>query len=634
MKRYTEFTLIIALAAAMLLPGCWGSSKSTSVSAGGGGGVLATATAVGIDKCHNCHSNTAVGGAGIFLSWEESRHGNLDNTFDAWDNALGTTNYHGFRPSSTSATCIVCHDPNGDSANVPFYLSQNTDPLANTTRNVIGCEACHGGGSLHFGVGPIGGPTLGEFAVAASTGQSSQYNTCTGCHDDSFHGTSSYRIIGDTHYDNASRAIGSNIEGYVIRKSKDTACVDCHNPHTLSLPINRQWAASRHGDFTGEAWKHYQWTASNRTACQRCHTTSGAINYLTDPANYDPANNDFSWLDSPATDNRSEMLYCYACHTNYYGGLRAPGAITASYTGVDPEPVFPDSGASNICLSCHTGRESGDSIKAKVASFDNVSFINSHYLAAGGNVFAVTGYEYDSRDYSIPSSDQHDKIGQGTTGVSAVDDNYRNGPCVSCHFDSRDPNRLSPLTRYSDNTLSHTLSPLTRYSDTDLALNPVCINCHGSRGEGSNSGILWLGDDATAATLQGTTHKARYQAALEALKVQLELNGYAYTTGYPYFSTKNWLSPGDTDTTGETTGKANMGAAFNYNLLLHDPGGVAHNRRYTRRLIYDSIDWLDDGVLNYSVAATLNALDDATVYKASAISYLLKAQNGDSGDRH
>jgi hypothetical protein len=44
-----------------------------------------------------------------------------------------------------------------------------------------------------------------------------------------------------------------------------------------------------------------------------------------------------------------------------------------------------------------------------------------------------------------------------------------------------------------------------------------------------------------------------------------------------------------------------MGAAFNYYMLYYDPGAFAHNRRYVRRLIFDSMDWLDDGKLNKSV---------------------------------
>lgn len=90
-------------------------------------------------------------------------------------------------------------------------------------------------------------------------------------------------------------------------------------------------------------------------------------------------------------------------------------------------------------------------------------------------------------------------------------------------------------------------------------------------------------------------------------------------------STRDWLSPGDTDGTGNTTGKNNMGAALNRYMLDsgQEPGAFTHNRYYVKRLLYDSMDWLDDGALNYSVGATLNALPAATSYKAGAMSYLL-----------
>jgi hypothetical protein len=628
MKRHGILFILTTLAAAALLAGC--SDKSSSTAIGGGSGPAATATPVGIDVCYNCHANSAVDGTRIFEAWADSRHANLDNTFDAWDDAMGASNpYHGYRPTTTSATCIVCHDPTGDSANLAFYVGPGSDT---GVRNVIGCEACHGGGSLHYGVGPIGGPTQGYYAVAASVGQSSQYNTCTGCHrlENPMHGTDPLRIITDTHLDNAATAA---LEGYNISKASETACVDCHNPHSLELAINRQWVyASGHGDLTSKAWSYYDWKASNRQACQQCHTATGARNYLNDPANYDPASNDFSHL----SGSQLETLYCNACHTDYTGGLRNPGAITATYTNA--AYTYPNASGSNVCMTCHSGRASGGTIAASTDDFSNRAFINSHYLAAGGVVFGAIGYHFEDRDYEIPASDLHDKIGRTSTGVAAVDTNYKSGPCVSCHFDSIDPAGLAAPIRHSDDTLSHTLSPLTRYAEDDLALNPICVNCHTARGEGSNAAITWLGDDETAATFQGTTHKARYQAALEALRVQLALNGFHFGDNHPYFfqTADNTASANAVRNWGDaTTGKPNMGAAFNYNLLLHDPGGVAHNRRYTRRLIYDAIDWLDDGVLNYSVAATLNALDEGThVYKASAIAYLLKAQNGDAGDRH
>ncbi|GAW65318.1 hypothetical protein GPEL0_01f0136 [Geoanaerobacter pelophilus] len=50
-----------------------------------------------------------------------------------------------------------------------------------------------------------------------------------------------------------------------------------------------------------------------------------------------------------------------------------------------------------------------------------------------------------------------------------------------------------------------------------------------------------------------------------------------------------------------------MGAAFNINLLQRDPAAYAHARSYARRLLFDSIDFLDDGIMNLSAADTAAA---------------------------
>ena len=54
-----------------------------------------------------------------------------------------------------------------------------------------------------------------------------------------------------------------------------------------------------------------------------------------------------------------------------------------------------------------------------------------------------------------------------------------------------------------------------------------------------------------------------------------------------------------------------FGAAHNYNYLYHEPGAYAHNRFYTKRLIFDSIDWLD----NFTLDGTIT-IDSATFPKA------------------
>ncbi|HUJ79411.1 MAG TPA: hypothetical protein VLY45_03735, partial [Nitrospiria bacterium] len=169
----------------------------------------------------------------------------------------------------------------------------------------------------------------------------------------------------------------------------------------------------------------------------------------------------------------------------------------------------------------------------------------------------------------------------------------------------------------------------------------------------TGSGTTWTGagiatggasPDQFKVSLDGTYYSVLSVDSDTQLTLTAPYNGSTATGGaYAIIKNgaanamKNWLTQSgpapfatpDTDTTGATSGKNNMGAAFNYNLLLHDPGAFAHNRFYIKRLIYDSIDWLDDNNLNDSVQATLSGLDPAThPYQADAIAYLLSSTGG------
>jgi hypothetical protein len=55
-----------------------------------------------------------------------------------------------------------------------------------------------------------------------------------------------------------------------------------------------------------------------------------------------------------------------------------------------------------------------------------------------------------------------------------------------------------------------------------------------------------------------------------------------------------------------------MGACININLLMRKPAAFAHARTYTRRLIYDTIDFLNDQEINMPVSVTAHAIDAVT----------------------
>jgi len=572
----------------------------------------------GADQCATCH-NDSVSHAENFPEAVSIKD----------DHAAGrhasSMNSNVFVTGSTTdvrARCSRCHTHEGakrylgtvtgTEGHDALQTALDAQPdIANASS--ITCATCHDPHNTSI--------QLGE--KSSLTSGSMQYRTCTSCHQlfdasgnlmaDSYHDprVNQYggysEVITDTHYDDP---VTQEIEGYVLNinaahsfssgNTNNGACMDCHNQHNADATLHRQWATSKHGgqietvkttlgatvgvdDNYGVAWAHYDFKASNRQSCQRCHTATGARNYFNNMATYSAANNTFV-----ATGNQKEMLYCWACHTDNKGTLRNPGVYTSDYTGAPY--TFPDLKGSNMCISCHSGRESGDSIKALSSGFNNRSFVNSHYLTGGGTVFTSTGYEYGGLDYANKSFYQHDQIGLTTTFGGS------NGPCVGCHMTSSEPHRFLPVT-------------VTNGVITAIVTD-VCTNCH--------SGQYSM----TATELE--TQREELAASLEALKAQLAAAGYNYTTSYPYFSTRNWLSSGDTDNTGAITGKNNMGAAFNYNLLVHDPGAYAHNRYYAKRLIYDSIDWLDDNSLNDSVSATLaGATHSGASYQALAQAYIL-----------
>ena len=263
---------------------------------------------------------------------------------------------------------------------------------------------------------------------------------------------------------------------------------------------------------------------------------------------------------------QKELLYCWGCHADNSGALSNPGPITAEYTNAPF--TFPDLLGSNVCISCHTGRESGEVISNSAADFSDKGFVDSHYLSAAGTLFNASGYEFTGRDYSNSIYFIHDRVGLANPLQPGA-----NGPCVGCHMKTEEGHLFLAVAK----DITGRIIGLTSFEQT-------CSNCH--TGPAELLGVV-------------NEQKEGFAAALESLRVELAKNDFIFLGVFPYFSNTDWTSVKD------PSGKNNMGAAFNYNLLYHEPGAYAHNLHYTRKLLYDSIDFLDDGTLNYSVEATL-----------------------------
>ncbi|NTW59745.1 MAG: hypothetical protein HGA43_11335 [Nitrospirae bacterium] len=762
--------LVVVLVLGALLSAC-GTDQPTGVAVQTVSSVVTVGTpTVGLKTCTSCHTSQT-------SDWMLTKHANVEplgNLYSAGNPTLGQI-----------AGCTKnCHDSNGDGAG-NFFTANYTGNIARPVVSCESCHSGGQMHVDQGGAGPIGLATTTAMVIGTTSSlqASAQFRTCTGCHElldpndplntaaTPTHLTSvptptgSEYVITDTHFatfgdftgtfDGATGQNKQNATGYAMNFSSETVCTDCHNPHKTP-DINREWALSAHADifvnndefsytqdplgyFSG-AWVHYNWgNAASYRACQRCHTTTGFSTY-TDTLR---AGNTQLAVDiqrglvtllqsSPVASFKPEMLKCNGCHTDNKGTLRNPGAITAIYdfpipvlAGGKPYSlasyVYPDVKGSNVCMACHTGRESGDTIKGlndptrvnialKTAGTNSFfdfgirGFINSHYLTAGGTVFTATGFEFEGRSYENSPSYRHADIGS-----SAVPNSGSNGPCVGCHM-SR-PGKSG----------NHLFMPVTRSTTSpghiDGIASQVCIYCHTVSGAGGLEDLI-------------NERKEEYHEAVEAAIYVLDKRGFYFRPSNPYFfklrtaststtkalissgsytvtaaaganpgwssflatgatvtntaadyfkvnadgiyyrieaattdtltlrepyegapvtnaeftiiqgrsgATAGWLTQAgkgivpaavtDLDTTGNTTGRYNLGAAFNLNLLEHDPGGYVHNRIYSKRLLYDSIDWADDNLLNFSVGTTLRDLvvidGAAPVWKAGAMKYLL-----------
>ena len=190
------------------------------------------------------------------------------------------------------------------------------------------------------------------------------------------------------------------------------------------------------------------------------------------------------------------------------------------------------------------------------------------------------GYEYQVNT-SVPLTNfAHSAIGDA-----------QQGPCIGCHMSGSVKKHL--FTSVS----TATSGAVSRITSTTCFLS----GCH-------------------AADFDLQLRKTGYQAALTVVAAQLAARNIHFNAvKFPYFFADQSFTLPTTDwnrtINGTSFGSNVMGAAFNLKLLQSEAGAYAHNSWYTKRLLYDTIDFLDDGLQNGSATITIqNASVDAFNY--------------------
>ncbi|MGB8331463.1 MAG: chitobiase/beta-hexosaminidase C-terminal domain-containing protein, partial [Polyangiales bacterium] len=312
-------------------------------------------------------------------------------------------------------------------------------------------------------------------------------------------------------------------------------------------PIRDQWAASGHGDITGEAWRHWDADGSVSRSCAKCHG----------PQANDAPPPDVGLLEYLATGANTRSaplplgLDCVNCHQTFptiYSNLAKFGLPNGELEPV----VFPSTeqaslyGPSNICVTCHLGRESGESVQAKIDADDGqgpYSFTNIHYYAAAASFFGgetVGGYQYPDEEYrprnTFPS--HPDEL----------------STCVGCHMTNAEGGEM------------HTWVP-----EVD-----TCISCHGG------TSFETLGGSPSKNLENITALLPELYAAIQAYAADVIGIPIVYDAGsYPY-----WF---DDQGQGYTSFDATLlPAAYNYQVALKDPAGFIHNGTYLSQILHDS----------------------------------------------
>lgn len=540
------------------------------------------------------------------------------------------TNYENSRHKTASirneAVCAKCHTDEGGRLykDVHTKASLFGQVLPVPTASPIQCRTCHDPHNA-------GQLLLPEQESHGHVTASAQYATCTTCHQGAdtpvvdvidtttgavtqegliYHSDRYMRVITDTHWDDPTTA--GILEGYTMDFTNEHVCLDCHDVHSVqeinaSTPtstINDQWSLSGHAGRIGEikqavaqtyadmvpsqdrteaqtaaikaagttaVWSGHGWPTDGEAGCQRCHTATGLKNFLNGPDAYYtamdafladqdlatptgvPNPNDFSYLQG----SQQEMLFCWACHAHNDGELRNAGKPMPlqDRNGVIFATI-PDIGKATVCVACHGGRGNTQTIIDSSRS----SRFQGHHAPVGGSVFneiTHTGYEFAGLDYTNASY-LHRTIGlNGDSPESGA------GPCVSCHMPGK------------DHSFDAAEYDATTGALTAIKAQTLCNGCHGS--------------SITPAAL--IERKAGQADAVAAL------SDYIYQTN----GIVNYLNQ-NIRTDYATVPLDAYGAFQNFNYMNgEDPCAYVHNSRYARRLIFDSIDFLDNGVLNGTI---------------------------------
>jgi hypothetical protein len=311
-----------------------------------------------------------------------------------------------------------------------------------------------------------------------------------------------------------------------------------------------------HFNRDGKAFHYWDNEKEIPAVCSRCHAVNGVPEYLREGKN----------SPSPHVKNAYACTNCHADMASYARHLVA--------TVTFPSGVRVDSGHndSNLCMTCHQGRESAASVNKVIAGLDpdkpdpKIRFeaVHVHYFPAGATRYgseAKVGYEYPGKSYAGPFA--HVPTATACTGCHEPHGGeVAVAKCSGCH------QGIKTLSDLSNIRMSST-------GDFD--------------GNGTREGI-----PREVANLHRELYAAIQQYARTVGGASLAFSPEAFPYWYTDKNGNGRIDPEELNPENRYPAYTPrlLQAVYNYTFVLRDPGAAYHNGRYALQLLYDSLDSL------------------------------------------
>ncbi len=201
------------------------------------------------------------------------------------------------------------------------------------------------------------------------------------------------------------------------------------------------------GHFAGseEAFRHWDGDGKVSGSCARCHSGNGLAQYVEEGVNTSqPIANGFQ---------------CANCHndlvefTRYeVENVKFPSGATIDAREFSSE----EDENSNLCMTCHQGRESGKSVERLTAGVeadatsDKLRFLNVHYFAAGATRFGADAngaFQYADKEYA-GFFEHTDEAASCTDCHGSHSLQVKEATCIECHEEIEDSEDIRDI-RYT-----------------------------------------------------------------------------------------------------------------------------------------------------------------------------------------